>query len=261
MEFHEIANIFPLMQGEEYAALKADIDAHGLREPIWLHPNGRIIDGRNRYRACTETSVTPRFRTWDGQGSLVAFVVSLNLHRRHLSSGQRAALAVEVLPMLEDEARKRQGHRNDLPNLVEIFPQSDRGKARDQAADLTGTNPRYVSDAKKRKQAAPDVFTRMVDSTMTLPEAKKLSTPPEQVQPEIHERIAQGEAKTVKRAHRQIKDTTIARQCSTSPGQRPRITPSSPAMLVERLIHCFITADQRIILERSDLAQWAFSPE
>ncbi|MCP4542451.1 MAG: hypothetical protein GY832_35455 [Chloroflexi bacterium] len=214
IEFHEIANIFPLMQAEEYAALKADIEVHGLRETIWLHPDGRIIDGRNRYRACTETGVTPRFRTWDGQGSLVAFVVSLNLHRRHLSSGQRAVLAVEVLPMLEDEARKRQlatlKWGNESP-VQELFPErEDQGQARDHAADLTGTNPRYVSDAKKLKQTAPDVFSKVVSGTVSLPEAKKLSRLPEQVQLTILEKIEQGEARTVKQAHRQIKDAAIA---------------------------------------------------
>lgn len=110
MEFHPVANIFPLLQGEEYEKLRADIAESGLIQPIWVHPDGRIIDGRNRWRACVDTGTNARFETWDIErhGSLVAFVVSLNLHRRHLDSSQRAAIAVEVLPMLEEEARERQ---------------------------------------------------------------------------------------------------------------------------------------------------------
>ena len=50
LKFHPVAEIFPLMQGEAFEALVADVQAQGLREPIWLHQDGRIIDGRNRYQ-------------------------------------------------------------------------------------------------------------------------------------------------------------------------------------------------------------------
>ena len=51
-KYHEVADIFPMMSGDEYEALKVDIAENGQREPIWLHSDGRIIDGRNRHRAC-----------------------------------------------------------------------------------------------------------------------------------------------------------------------------------------------------------------
>jgi ParB-like chromosome segregation protein Spo0J len=49
MEFHPIFEIFPLMNEPELAVLAEDIKVHGLREPIWLHPDGRILDGRSRH--------------------------------------------------------------------------------------------------------------------------------------------------------------------------------------------------------------------
>ena len=104
--YHEVADIFPLMTGADFDALKADIAAHGQREPIWLHPDGRIIDGRNRHRACVELGITPTFRTWDGGDGLVAFVVSLNLHRRHLSESQRAMVAAKLANMPRGGDRK-----------------------------------------------------------------------------------------------------------------------------------------------------------
>ena len=122
-QYHEVANIFPLMQGDEFEELKSDIKANGLLEPIWLHYDGSIIDGRNRYRACIETEVEPKFRTWNGEGSLVSFVVSMNLHRRHMNSGQRAAASLEALPMLEAEAKEiKLTNLKQFNTDVEIFP-------------------------------------------------------------------------------------------------------------------------------------------
>ena len=46
--------------------------------------------------------------------------------------------------MLEEEAKERQGTRTDIK---EIIPGSA-GQARDKAAEILNTNPRYVSDAK-----------------------------------------------------------------------------------------------------------------
>src|SRR5215211_6851887 len=106
-DIHELANLFPLLEGPDFEALKADIATYGLREPIWTY-QGKVIDGRNRLRACRELGIDPPTREWDGKGSLVAFALSLNLHRRHLTSSQRAAVAVEVLPFLEAEAKERQ---------------------------------------------------------------------------------------------------------------------------------------------------------
>jgi ParB-like chromosome segregation protein Spo0J len=61
MPFHPVADLFPLMTDDEYEKLKADIKANGLLVVIWAF-KGMIIDGRNRYRACLELSIEPRFQ-------------------------------------------------------------------------------------------------------------------------------------------------------------------------------------------------------
>jgi hypothetical protein len=106
-ELHPVAAAFPPMSEAEYAALKEDVAAHGVRVPAWTY-EGQIIDGRSRLRAAIDTGQELPTREWDGNGSLVEFVVSLNVRRRHLSSAQRAATAVELLPRLEEEAAKRE---------------------------------------------------------------------------------------------------------------------------------------------------------
>src|SRR6185369_4965990 len=101
------ANIFPPMRDKEYQELKASIAAQGLFDPIWTY-QGKVIDGRHRLRACTELVIPPRYQEWDGKGSLFDFVISLNLHRRHLKEAQRAMVAARIKPQFEEEARKRQ---------------------------------------------------------------------------------------------------------------------------------------------------------
>jgi hypothetical protein len=170
---HPLANLFPLLTGRDFEALKADIAAHGLREAIWTY-QGQILDGRNRYRACREAGIEPTFREWDGNGSLVAFVLSLNLHRRHLDAGQRAAVAAEVLPHLEEEAARRKksgksadgaagGRGRKKANQPAHLPGGlpDDGEARKQAAKLVGVSARYVSMAKKVKEGDPEQFERV----------------------------------------------------------------------------------------------------
>ena len=149
LKFHRICRLFPLMQKEEFESLKADIKEHNLREPILLHPDGSILDGRNRYLACISVGANPGFKTWNRKGSLLSLVVSKNMQRRHLTNSQKAALAVELLPMLEKEAAQRKGGR---PSKTRKHPQiiaEVSGEAREQAARIAGTNRQYVSDAKK----------------------------------------------------------------------------------------------------------------
>jgi ParB-like chromosome segregation protein Spo0J len=103
---HPFASIFPMMAPDEYGALREDIRAHGLREPIWLF-EGQILDGRNRYRACQDVGVTPRADTYIGDDP-IAFVISLNLQRRHLTPGQKADVALRAEAVFAAAAKQRQ---------------------------------------------------------------------------------------------------------------------------------------------------------
>lgn len=167
--FHPIASIFPLIQGGEFESLVADIREHGLREPITLHKDGTILDGRNRYRACKQIGVEPKYRTWNGRGSALEFVLSLNLHRRQLSASQRAALAVDLLPRFEAEGKERQRGGQGGKLLVGLISQ---GKSRDQVARLMNVDPTYVSCAKRLQQNDPKLFAQVRQGTLPLTQAK-----------------------------------------------------------------------------------------
>jgi hypothetical protein len=91
---HPIADLFPLLPEEELQDLADDIREHGLREPIVLASDGTLLDGRNRAAACERAGVAPTFITYEGEP--VAFILSHNVYRRHLSKGQQAMAIIEA---------------------------------------------------------------------------------------------------------------------------------------------------------------------
>src|SRR4051812_9937781 len=94
---HPVAEIFPMLDEAGFEALVADVKVQGLLEPILSHRDGRIIDGRNRLEACRRAGVEPRFVTCEKpDAGLLDLVLSLNLHRRHLTEGQRAMIAARL---------------------------------------------------------------------------------------------------------------------------------------------------------------------
>lgn len=170
-EFHPIANLFPMMGEQEYQELKEDIRKNGQVSPAVLHPDGRILDGRNRYKACQELCIQCSVTTWDHKElTPLQYVISKNLHRRHLTSSQRAIIAQEVLPMLEEEARERMRW---TPTSNQKIDYSDVGQASDKAAEIFGTNRQYVSDAKKLIEEAPDLAEEVKAGEKTITHAKR----------------------------------------------------------------------------------------
>jgi hypothetical protein len=104
-----LAEIFPEMEGEEFKALVADIKAHGLREPITMFED-LILDGRNRHRACIVAKVEPRFEEFKGdRAAALAFVVSKNIHRRHLTPKQKRNALVKIVAVQPEKSDRALG--------------------------------------------------------------------------------------------------------------------------------------------------------
>lgn len=112
VEVHTACALFPMIGDDEFAALKADIAEHGQREPILL-VDGEVIDGRNRMRACTELGIDPKVRNLSKAeaGDVFALVLSLNLHRRHLTQVQRGGIIKAELARRGGGAEKNKGGR------------------------------------------------------------------------------------------------------------------------------------------------------
>lgn len=147
-EYHPLSNIFPLMEGAPFDELVDDIKANGLREPITLL-DGLILDGRNRYRACKKLNIEPaaiQFKSADP----LAFVISLNLRRRHLKESQRATIAAKL-------STARQGRRTDLGKGLHEITVS-------QAAQMLNISERSVALAKVVQNNATAKIKECVES-------------------------------------------------------------------------------------------------
>lgn len=96
-EPHPLAELFPTIPSQDKNKLIADIKANGLNHPITLF-EGKILDGRHRYEACLWSKTEPRFVDFGGKDAL-SFVLSANLHRRHLDTAQRAMVASKIANM------------------------------------------------------------------------------------------------------------------------------------------------------------------
>lgn len=206
---HPLSAAFPAVAASDLDALAADIEANGLRNAITLF-DGQIIDGWHRYQACNRVGVTPRFVDLEQGVDPAAFVLSLNLSRRHLSASQRAAAVAMVTNWRTDGQREQVGNFAELPptteKLAEIADVSVRTMTAAKAAVRAGRGEEVrdgkvsasaavkeaksatVAESEPEEPEAPtdddsalddlqaelDVLTRIVDADDRLAEAARL---------------------------------------------------------------------------------------
>lgn len=149
---HPAAEVFPLMHGAEFDALISDIRDNGQREPIILH-EGKILDGRNRYRACLSIPRVPEFMDWTPVGTPEAFVVSMNLHRRHLNETQRAMIAARLVTTPAKGFNKFQKATRDVATEISV-PMA--AKLLNVEKSTVSSARRVIRDATKEEIAEAD---------------------------------------------------------------------------------------------------------
>lgn len=186
MKFHPLSELFPLMQGREFDELVADVKANGLREPIWTY-DGQILDGRNRWRACEAAGVSHRpMREYEGDDP-VSFVVSLNLHRRHLDDDQRRMVGAKIVTLTQGRPEKTSQSANI---------------SREQAATLVNADLAGIDRARKIvNHGAPELVTAVESGHVSVAAAADVAELPKEEQRQI---VARGE-KEILEAAKQIR--------------------------------------------------------
>jgi hypothetical protein len=193
MPFHEFAEVFSLEE-DNLGALADDIWENGQSDPIVTY-EGKILDGRRRYRACLKLQIEPSFEEYKGDAP-AAFVISKNRHRRHSSASQLAYAVRTLAAKVREEARKRQlsgkgadgsggrGRRKGQ-NLGEGIPRGigseQKGKPTEEVAkvggrtrDLVraryGVNGKYIEALDKIEEKAPHELLAIRDGKKTIPQ-------------------------------------------------------------------------------------------
>ena len=194
-EIHEAADIFPTMDSARFAELHTDIRANGLIHPIVLC-GGKILDGRNRYRACHEAGVEPRFI--DYIGNPFAYAWSVNAQRRDLVAEQRAAIWLEAAERSEawraeqeriartaDEKRAKAARGNQNAAKDKNSPATTCGdtkrdysteqqaKSSTAAAKASGTNRGAIERQQTLRNNRPDLAAKVRSGDMKPTEARR----------------------------------------------------------------------------------------
>ena len=186
LSFHPLADLFPLIEGAEFDALVADIAAHGVRESVVTF-DGKILDGRNRYRASQAAGVACPVREYDGDNP-VAFVVSANLHRRHLNETQRAWVASKIANLADGQRADRVAGSIDLATAAQMLNVSEKSIKRAKAV---------------QRDAEPELQAAVEQGKIAVSLAAAASKLPQDQQREIARRARNGDDRIVKKVVKQ----------------------------------------------------------
>lgn len=198
IQLHPLCSLFPRMTGSDFGALIEDIKANGLREPITLH-DGLILDGGNRYRACLHAGVAPRFVDFSGS-SLVSFVLSANLHRRHMTPGQQAAIVASA----QDWAKAQTVGNPQWCNVAPLQTAANR-------AAESGASLRTQKAADKVAKADPALAVQVGHGEVSLPKAvaQVENKPPKPPKPKL---LSEEESARILAENERLKE--IAETCA-----------------------------------------------
>jgi ParB-like chromosome segregation protein Spo0J len=178
LPFHPFAGRFPLLNGAEFKEFVADVAANGLQEPITLY-RGAVLDGRNRYRACVQLKLEPRFEEFKGDDAAAfAYVFSKNIHRRHLKTKDKRD-AIAALLKIAPEKSDRQ-----IAEMVKVDHKTVAPVRAEQEGRGEIPHVKTRTDTKGRKQVVGRIKPpakpkrRPVEDFQRDIEAKQATAPP-----------------------------------------------------------------------------------
>jgi hypothetical protein len=189
---HALLAVFPRLTADDFAALRSDIASYGVREPVWTW-RGWLIDGRERVKACRELGIACPAQEWSGSESgLAAFIVGLNLYRRHLSESQRAMIAAKLANGRAGDNQYRLLNRGVQENAVVVpigTTSLDQATSKPAAAGLLNVSLRSVNRAAAViAHGIPELVAAVESDRLAVSAAESISfLPPEKQRAALQE--------------------------------------------------------------------------
>lgn len=217
LPFHPLANIFPLIEGDEFDKLVASIRDNGLRDPIVLH-DGLVLDGRNRQRACEEAGVDCVYLPLPADADPLAFVIDKNLRRRHLDESQRAFAAAKLANLTE-------GRPSETAQNCAI--------SQEDAASLLNVSRRSVQHAVTvHRKAAPEIQRAVERGQLPVSSAAKAANFDHEMQRNIAAEAEAGRANVVrnviKQETRSDREADLGRKITALPQKKYGVILADP---------------------------------
>ena len=178
IEIHPDANSVRMMTDSEYQALRDDIKKNGQLVPATIC-QGRLLDGRNRLKACTELGIG----LWvenagDSDVDTVAMVYSLNVTRRHLNTAERAFMGADMANLEHGGGRENSGRNpaeGEKSKSKMDLEKGSRKYTRHEAATVVECSPQDITAARNVRKYAPELEEKAKSGEVHIREAERLA--------------------------------------------------------------------------------------
>lgn len=194
---NEFRSLIPPLTPEEYNGLEESILAEGCRDALVLWGE-TLIDGHNRYEICTAHDVPYQTvqKDFADRNDAKLWMMHNQLARRNLNDFQRIEITHKCENAVKAKAKERQATSTGgtAPQLMENFPQADKGASRDELGAMAGVSGKTYEHAVTVIEEAPEpVIEAARQNALSINAAYQITKMEPEQQREIGERIEQGE--------------------------------------------------------------------
>ena len=160
-------DLFDALPKGEYAALKKDIEANGIKTELHLLPDYTVLCGHQRMKVARELGfeyVPAKIVSLTTPEAIEEYIITDNLLRRHLKPEQRAPLLLRLDRLVEKHIG--QGKRTDLKPSAQNEQKVDRWQEIARRSGDTPQTARRLVQYAREIEARPDLKGQKVTKVL-----------------------------------------------------------------------------------------------